>query len=101
MTRRSDLREEVFARARGRCEWSLCTSRADHLAHIRGLGRGGNPDGTRDVPENTMALCQFHHDLLDGRRMMKLWEVESLLLELNARRHPEREHVVDSGSWPI
>ena len=35
---------------------------------------------------NVAALCRFHHDMLDGRRRMKLWEVESLLLEVISKR---------------
>lgn len=88
MTVRSALRQEVAARSGGHCEWSLCVDAAIELAHIRGLGRGGNPDGTRDHIENLAGLCRFHHDLLDGRRRMKLWEVESLLIDLIALRHP-------------
>lgn len=79
---RRALRDAVFRRARGRCEWSRCTDYASDLAHIRGLGRGGNPDGSRDTLENCAALCRYHHDLLDGRQRMRLWEVESLLIEL-------------------
>ena len=86
---RKDLREHVFTRSRGMCDWSLCNDRAEDLAHIRGLGRGGNPDGSRDTASNCASLCKFHHDLLDGRRQMKLWEIESLLLELIARRYPD------------
>ncbi len=86
MTARSELRKQAFQRERGRCAWSLCTDPAEELAHIRGIGRGGNPDGSRDHIANVAALCTFHHDLLDGRRRMKLWEVESLLLEVISKR---------------
>ena len=102
MPNRSELREQVFGRARGGCEWSRCTSRAEHLAHIQGIGRGGNPDGTRDAPMNCLALCVFHHDVLDGRVMAgRAKEVEYLLLELNARRHPESGDPIDQEVWPI
>lgn len=78
------LRDQVFTRANGICEWSLCTDPPVHLAHIRGKGMGGNPDGTRNTPGNTVALCLFHHDLLDGRspNRKKLFEFESLLAEI-------------------
>lgn len=90
MSARSVLRAEAFERANYRCEWSRCVHRAEHLAHIRGLGRGGNPDGSRDRLGNVAALCRYHHDLLDGRTdRFRLWEVESLLEELIALRNPE------------
>ena len=82
MSRRSELRAAAMERSGGVCEWSRCVTRGEQLAHIRGIGRGGNPDLTRDVIGNVMFLCVYHHDLLDGRQRMKLWEIESLLVEL-------------------
>ena len=87
MSVRSELRAAVIERSGGVCEWSRCTSPGEELAHIRGIGRGGNPDGSRDVIENCLFACRFHHSMLDGRIRMKLWEVESLLIELIAERH--------------
>ena len=87
MSRRSELRAAVIERSGGRCEWSRCTSPGEQLAHIRGLALGGNPDGTRDVIGNVMWACLFHHHMLDGRIRMKLWEVESLLIEIIAHRY--------------
>ena len=87
MSVRSQLRTAVAERAKGICEWSLCVDAGEQLAHIRGIGRGGNPDGTRDVLSNVTWLCRYHHDLLDGRERMKLWELESLLLELIRLRY--------------
>ena len=84
---RSELRAAVVERSRGICEWSRCTTRGEQLAHIRGIGRGGNPDLTRDTIENVSFLCVYHHDLLDGRQRMKLWEIESLLCEVIGRRY--------------
>lgn len=99
---RSDLRDFVMNRSGGMCEWSLCPLRGDDLSHIRGIGRGGNPDGSRDTPSNAMFLCRTHHDILDGRVMAnRAREVENLLLELNARRHPEAPTVIDAGTYPI
>jgi len=86
MSLRSELRAQTVERSGGVCEWSRCTAHGKELAHIRGLGMGGNPDLTRDVLANVMFLCVYHHDLLDGRQRMKLWEVESLLCELNVLR---------------
>lgn len=85
---RSELRAAAVTRSGGTCEWSRCVDRGEQLAHIRGIGRGGNPDGTRDRLSNVAFLCRYHHDVLDGRTRMKLWEVESLLEELITRRHP-------------
>jgi hypothetical protein len=53
-----------------------------HMAHIEGIGRGGDPLGLRDTEENVAGLCVWHHDLLDGRIPMKLKEIERLLGEL-------------------
>ena len=87
MSVRSELRAAVIERSGGICEWSRCLDAGEELAHIRGIGRGGNPDGTRDVIENVAFFCQFHHNMLDGRIRIRLWEVESLLIELVARRY--------------
>jgi hypothetical protein len=57
------------------------------MAHIEGIGRGGDPLGLRDKPENVMMLCVYHHDLLDGRERPNLKEIEALLVELNELRH--------------
>lgn len=89
MTVTTTIRQQIRQRSQGRCEWPLCLSPAVQVAHIRGKGLGGNPDGSRDVVSNLAHLCLFHHDMLDGRRRMKLWEVESLLLEVIAKREPQ------------
>ena len=77
--RRSELREQVIARAGDRCEWAGCNDYGEEMAHITGSGAGGDPKGVRDVLSNTSWLCCFHHDMLDGRRRMSLWEVGELL----------------------
>ena len=87
MSVRSDLRAAVIERSEGRCEWTRCQDAGEELAHIRGIGRGGNPDGTRDVISNTFWACRFHHSMLDGRIRMRLWEVESLLIEIVKTRY--------------
>ena len=87
MSVRSVLRAAVIERSGGVCEWPRCVDPGEELAHIRGIGRGGNPDGSRDVISNVFFACQFHHNMLDGRIRMRLWEVESLLIELIARRY--------------
>ena len=87
MSVRSELRAAVIERSGGRCEWSRCVDPMEELAHIRGLGRGGNPDGSRDVIENCAGLCRFHHSMLDGRIRPRLWEVESLLIEIVKTRY--------------
>ena len=77
--RRSELRAQVVARASGRCEWAGCESPGEEMAHITGSGMGGDPKGIRDVLDNVAYLCKPHHDMLDGRRRMSLWEVGELL----------------------
>ncbi len=81
-TRRSELRDTVMARSKGRCEWSGCLDAAEHMAHIAGIGLGGDPKGIRDELANVAGLCLLHHDLLDGRRLMRLHEIENLLREV-------------------
>ncbi len=78
--RRGGLRTSVVDRSGGTCEWPSCGVPAAHMAHIRGIGRGGDPTGVRDNERNVAMLCVWHHDLLDGRVPMKLREVEELLL---------------------
>lgn len=80
--RRSGLRSAVADRSEGECEWSGCQSPAAHMAHIEGIGRGGDPLGLRDKPENVAMLCVWHHDMLDGRVGWSLREIEALLHEI-------------------
>jgi predicted restriction endonuclease len=84
--RRGALREEAVERSNGACEWSDCLSQAEHMAHIEGIGRGGDAAGLRDTINNVMMLCIYHHDLLDGRQLMKLREIQALLHDLNQLR---------------
>jgi hypothetical protein len=86
--RRSALRSDVEDRAEGMCEWSECNQAGAHMAHIKGIGRGGDTLGIRDTLDNVMLLCVYHHDLLDGRTVYdRLDQIEVLLVELNRRRH--------------
>lgn len=64
---RRELRALVIERSAGLCEWACCPDNGEQMAHLRGVGMGGTPDGRRDQPENVSWLCRFHHDLLDGR----------------------------------
>ncbi len=80
--RRSGLRTSVVDRSEGVCEWSGCGGEGVHMAHIEGIGRGGDPTGVRDKPENVAMLCVFHHDMLDGRAPLRLWQIERLLAEV-------------------
>ena len=77
--RRSELREQVIARAGDRCEWAGCHDYGEEMAHITGSGAGGDPKGIRDTLDNVAWLCVWHHHLLDGRIMMSLYEVGELL----------------------
>lgn len=85
--RRSDLRFRLVARAEGMCEWSGCPLPGAHMAHIVGIGTGGDTIGKRDTLSNVVFLCVLHHDILDGRSTeMRLKYIEDLLLELVRRR---------------
>lgn len=81
--RRRGLREAVVDRSGGVCEWTGCEAAGEHMAHIQGIGRGGDPLGLRDKLRNVAFLCVYHHDLLDGRtERFRLREIEQLLTEL-------------------
>jgi len=67
MTTLTELREQVFTRARNRCEWPWCGSPADELAHIRHRGMGGDP--TANTASNTLALCRPHHRRYDDAQL--------------------------------
>lgn len=70
-------------RAEEVCEWPECGAPAAHMAHIEGIGRGGDPTGERDNLGNVAMLCVWHHDILDGRTTeMRLKEIEVLLAEV-------------------
>ncbi len=67
MSRRSDLRAQVFEIAGGQCEHPTsydrdgtgrCVTQAVELAHI--LPRGMGHTGYRDTLENVMAACPVH-----------------------------------------
>ena len=69
------LRDRVYERDRGRCQWEGCGkllpkygsvfTRA-HLAHIVGRGAGGS-----DTPENTRILCPIHHLVSEHTKGLK------------------------------
>ena len=63
--RRESLRDQVIWRSRGGCEHPGCLATGSQMAHIRGVGMGGRPSA--DTLDNAMWVCQFHHDVLDGR----------------------------------
>lgn len=75
----SVLREEVFIRAGGRCEWPGCSDLAEELAHLTHRGMGGSP--SRNTASNCAALCARHHDCLDGRTALGTlrWELGEML----------------------
>jgi 5-methylcytosine-specific restriction endonuclease McrA len=59
------LRERVYRRDRGRCQWKGCgvllplygsVFTRGHAAHIVGRGAGGS-----DIAENMRLLCPHHH----------------------------------------
>lgn len=66
----SEMREAALKRAGGRCEWAYCTeNKWLELAHIKGIGMGGNKNRKYDI-ENVCILCKWHHDIYDGRQNM-------------------------------
>lgn len=73
------LRDEVFARAKGICEWPGCTDPAVVLAHLTHRGMGGSKIANR--PDNAMAACDRHHDVLDGRTALGTlrWELNEMM----------------------
>ena len=95
--RRSELRIQVVERAGGRCEWAGCLLPGLHMAHISGSGLGGDPKGIRDTLHNTAFLCKFHHDMLDGRIRMSLYEVGELL---RATIKDKGDAMSDDSSFP-
>lgn len=73
------LRELVFSRARGMCEWPGCIDLAEELAHLSHRGMGGSR--ARNTSDNCAALCPRHHDCLDGRTALGTlrWELNAML----------------------
>lgn len=64
----SNLRAAAMERAGGRCEWAYCNDNTWlELAHIKGIGMGGNKNRKYDI-DNVCILCKYHHDIYDGRR---------------------------------
>ena len=64
---RSELREQIRARASGRCDWPGHRTHAGaELSHIHSIGAGGNPDGSRDDPSNLAWLCRDAARISDG-----------------------------------
>ncbi len=64
------IREAVFARAGGRCEWTdggaRCSNAPVHLHHTEG---GSGRRRQRQSVANTLALCMGHH--VDAHRASK------------------------------
>jgi hypothetical protein len=75
----SALRDEVFARARGVCEWPSCSDPAEQLCHLTHRGMGGSRYANR--ASNACAMCVRHHDVLDGRTSLGTlrWELNEML----------------------
>lgn len=73
------LHDEVFARARGFCEWPGCGDLAEQLAHLTHRGMGGSKE--RNTAENCAAMCRRHHDCLDGRTALGTlrWELNEMM----------------------
>ena len=68
MTQLQDMREHALERANYKCEWAYCTDNSWlELAHIQGIGMGGNKKRKFDI-NNVCILCKHHHDIYDGRQ---------------------------------
>ena len=78
-TEMAALRAQVWERAGDRCEWPGCVDPATELAHLTHRGMGGSR--ARNTPLNAAALCERHHDCLDGRTGLGTlrWELNELL----------------------
>lgn len=60
------LRNEAMERAGHMCEWPGCGMRQNlQMAHLVHRGMGGSPKA--NVLANVCILCDYHHDILDGR----------------------------------
>lgn len=57
----ASVRAEVFEREHGCCRVPWCLERAQHLAHLRARGMGGDRN-LRTTPENCVAVCAAHHN---------------------------------------
>lgn len=74
----SALRDSLIAVAGGRCEWTGCTEPGEHMAHLTHRKMGGSK--TVNELANVAWLCQWHHDILDGRTVAyRAREVAELL----------------------
>lgn len=74
---RSELRAQVAARSAGFCEWPGCSSPGEQMAHVHGIGMGGRRSA--DTIGNVWWACVWHHDMFDGRRMLKKFELAELM----------------------
>ena len=68
MTELQKMRLIALERAGNKCEWPECINYDQKLemAHIHGIGMGGNPKRKYDI-NNVAMLCKLHHDIYDGR----------------------------------
>ena len=63
------LRTIVIARDVNRCQVTGCPSRLElHVHHMRSVAEGG-----QHVPENLVALCDFHHALEPDKGHERIW----------------------------
>lgn len=64
------MRDIVFRRDGHACKWPSCDVEISPInplecAHLNHRGMGGYVKA--NDPANGVALCKFHHDILDGR----------------------------------
>jgi len=79
LTPLQQLRLQALERAGNKCEWPECINYDQWLemAHIHGIGMGGNPKRKYDI-DNVAMLCKLHHDIYDGRTISlskKEWRI--------------------------
>ena len=76
---RTELRSQVEDVDGLRCCWPGCESaKWIQMAHLRGIGMGGRKSA--DELSNVCLLCEYHHNLLDGRTHQGLRKELGLLL---------------------
>lgn len=94
----SKLRKQALERAGNQCEWPQCGyTQGLQLAHLTHRGMGGSPKA--NVLANVCILCEYHHDILDGRTIKgRRRAIQNLLTRyLNGKWLTEKDQTPDAG----
>ena len=69
------------------CEWrgEGCENRAVDINHIEPRGRGGDPTGAKDTPQNLCALCRVCHNKFELKQISKQEMIEKHLILCRAK----------------